>query len=418
MPKFKCITYFYKEISRGRIAIDAYINGLKGKRITYHNGSKNVLIIFQQVFGDAVVFSRVLKSYTELYSKEDNYTITFIARPSVISFMRETVPMDDSIIVQPVDFKRLVEDYKYYKETVNKYRDYAEVIIVPGSSLSAEILSCACNADRKIGLVRSVPVKKPLIHALFYRLAYTEPVVPAKEDMMLQRHRILLNYLGLKNYKATVPVLLHKERVVEDEHYAVCCPGSSVMEKCWPGDRFGKVIDYIIENFGFRVHLCGGKDEIQFEKAIFNQVKNPQMIISHIGKTDFSDWSAIVQHADLVIGNDSATMHLAAAARVPAVCIAGVYDKYQFFPYKVDILEEGDRLPVAVYKDMPCEWCRTRGYNAGYGNKKCKNRINKGQCASCIDKISVEEVIKAINQIMESNECENDEETKQRENAI
>lgn len=92
----------------------------------------------------------------------------------------------------------------------------------------------------------------------------------------------------------------------------------------------------------------------------------------------------------MVIDNDSATLHIAAAHRVKAICIAGIYDKFQFFPYLVDELDEGDRLPETVYVDMPCAYCRTKGYFAGYGNEACKKEIEQKKCALCIDAISVE----------------------------
>ena len=101
----------------------------------------------------------------------------------------------------------------------------------------------------------------------------------------------------------------------------------------------------------------------------------------------------------MVIGNDSATLHIAAAHRVKAICIAGIYDKFQFFPYLVDELDEGDRLPETVYVDMPCAYCRTKGYFAGYGNPKCRKAIKTGKCSLCIDEITVEMVISKIDKI-------------------
>lgn len=243
--------------------------------------------------------------------------------------------------------------------------------------------------------------------AHFYRAAYTEIVHPDKEDMMLQRHRKLINYLwGLQGkkgeYRAALPQLLKKERMVK-EKYAVICPGSSRREKCWPIERFAEVADYVIEKFGLEIHLCGGANEKKFAEQMLEGMKNGDKVVNHIGKISFSDWSAIIQHADFVVGNDSATMHLAAAGRVPSVCIAGVYDKYQFFPYKVDV--GGDKLPVTIFKDMPCEWCRTSGYNAGVGNKECRKRIVEGYSALCIAGIETSRVEEAIGQILRKGSC-------------
>ena len=98
----------------------------------------------------------------------------------------------------------------------------------------------------------------------------------------------------------------------------------------------------------------------------------------------------------MVIDNDSATLHIAAAHRVKAICIAGIYDKFQFFPYLVDELDEGDRLPETVYVDMPCAYCRTKGYFAGYGNTTCYHSVKAGKCTLCIDAITISDVIERI----------------------
>ena len=385
------------QINRALIATNAFFRGRKNGAID----NKTILIVFQQIFGDAIVIQNSLEAYTNIFPINEGYKIVFLARPSVLAFMRDTLPLPEDINFEAVDFKKFLEDYGYYKEIVKGYHNLAGTVIVPGTSLSAEIFTSSMNAKRKVGLIRSIDVTRPWVMAYFYKKAYTETVRPEKEDMMLQRHRRLLNYLGDKEYRAQLPELLEMDSVI-DGQYAVMCPGSSRAEKCWPIERFAKIADYLIEKCGITIHLCGGADEKDFEDKLLLHLnpQNKKMVVSHIGKTSFSDWSAIVQNAKIVIGNDSATMHLAAAARVPSVCIAGVYDKYQFFPYKVDKIEHCDRLPVTMFKDMPCEWCRTIGYDAGFGNEDCKKRIDTGLCSTCIDLITVDEVKIAIDNLL------------------
>lgn len=366
-----------------------------------NSGKKKILIVFQQIFGDSIVIADSLKEYTKIYPIQDGYEVVLLARPSVLAFMKENLCLPSDIQYRSLDFKKYLEDYTYFRLCNKEFYDKVCTIIVPGTSLSAEIFAASCNVERKVGLVRSSDVKGGFVTTLFSKIAYTETVRPNKEDMMLQRHRLLLNYLGATEYKAKLPVLLPKDKVIDEQRYCVLCPGSSKMEKCWPTERFAKVADYIVENYDMNVHLCGGQEEAVFEKLICSRMRHPERVVSHIGKTSFSDWSSIVQHADLVVGNDSATMHLAAASRRKAICIAGVYDKYQFFPYKVDVLEKGDRLPNTVIKDMPCEWCRTIGYDAGFGNAECKKRINADKCALCIDAITVQDVINQVKLEME-----------------
>lgn len=385
-----------RTINRFRICLSA----MAKNKSTPCTTNKNIIIVFQQIFGDSVVIQDSLFGYTRVFPASEGYHVIFLARPSVLKFMKDNLVLPEEIEYEDVDFKRFLEDYHYFTQIVNKYMNSASTLIVPGTSFSAEVFSTANNAARKIGLVRCTEVTHPFIFKLFYNLAYTKKVRPEKDEMMLQRHRRLLNYLGDKEFQAKLPTAINQERIIKEQRYFVMCPGSSKMEKCWPIDRFAEVADYLIDTYKVNVHLCGGPDEKHFEEEIKALVKHKSKIVSHVGSTTFTEWSSIVQYADLVIGNDSATMHLAAAHRRKAICIAGVYDKYQFFPYKVDMLDDGDRLPITVLKDMPCEYCRTIGYDAGYGNSECAKRIKNNQCALCIDAITVDEVIENIDKLM------------------
>ncbi len=386
-------------INRALIAIDALFTNLLNK-FKRNNNNKEILIVFQQVFGDSIILSNSIERYTNIFPRKEGYKITLVARSYIINFINEVLPQIEKIQKEPIDFKRFLEDYPYYRKIKNRYSSDYGIVIVPGTSLSGEILASICTARRRIGLVRSYPIKWPLVMRIFSNLAYTEKVVPSKKLMMLQRHRLLLNYLGDRSYQASLPKLLPQDKVIKDDKYCVICPGASSYVKCWPIERYAAIVDYIIEKYNYTIYLCGGTDEKKYEEKLIQLVKNKKAIISFIGKSNFKEWSSIVQYASLVLGNDSATMHLAAASRRRAICIAGVYDKFQFFPYKVDYLKENDRLPITVFHDKKCAWCRTVGYFAGYGNKICKKQIDSGKCALCIDEISIKEVKSAIDNIM------------------
>lgn len=394
-------------INRIFIAIFAIMCNIRNRiwvQASSHN-QKDILIVFQQLFGDAILISNSLFSYTKLFPKEKGYRIILLGRPSVVDFMQSVLPIPDDITLKKLDFKRFVNDFKYFRMVVKEYGASTSITIVPGTSLSAELFCTACNSKRRIGLVQSIPRKWPPKMVLFLKTAYTEMVRPPKEFMVLQRHRLLLNSLGLDSYKARLPRLLPQPKIIDGDPYCVVCPGASVMEKCWPTDRFIAIIDYIIERFHYDIHLCGGMEEAEFGRAILANARYPGHVINRIGNTTFAEWSAIVQHAELVIGNDSATVHLAAASRRLAICITGVYDKFQFFPYRVDVLEKEDVLPISILYDMPCASCRTRGYYSGYKNPQCKTAIQEHKAALCIDAITVEAVKEKIDQLLLKDGC-------------
>ena len=313
--------------------------------------------------------------------------------------MEDTADIPEGITIKTVDFKKLVNDYKYYREVKKIYRDFADVSIVTGASLSANLLSTTLNCKERHGLISCYRTKSPLQMALFERLAFTDAFMPPVGSMMIQRHRMMLNHLGLDKYKGRLSSLKEQKRII-DGGYCVICPGASTPVKRWPIDRFAAIADWIIETYNMDVHLCGGAPEKEDSEKLIELSRHKERIHDHVGATTFAEWSSIVQHANLVVGNDSATLHIAAATHRKCICITGIYDKYMFFPYKVDELSDGEWLPTTVIVDMPCAYCRTKGYFAGSGNKECKLAINQGKCALCIDKISIDEVKTSIQDCM------------------
>ena len=384
-------------ISKALIACESLIHGMTYK--SRPTNGKRVIIAAHQAFGDAIVLSDSLKEYMKIFPKEQGYDVKILARPSVIEFMRALIPYADECHFEPVEFRNYIEDYSYYREISSRYRNEADILIVPVTSPGAEIFSCSLNAPRKIASVRAAVIKTSIIMRLLTKYAYTERIRPNNNEMALQRHRQLIHYLGDKTFKARLPRLRSYPRVINEERYCVISAGATESSRWWPVDRFAEIIDYVNSELDMNVHLCGGTDEITIAAKLHAMVKHPERVINHTGKTNFQEWSSIVEHSDLFIGNDSGTAHLAAAHRVRTVCIIGDYE-FVIFPYKVDVLDPGDRLPLCVWKKMKCENCRYTGYYTGSNNPECMKRIREGKCALCIDAVKVEDVKEAIMKVM------------------
>ena len=98
--------------NKALIASDALIRAALRRRKTpeSHGTSRKVLVILQQVFGDAVVISGSLKEYPKIFA---GYDVVFVARPSVIKFLKDVMPSADDLHFEAVDFKRFIEDYGY-----------------------------------------------------------------------------------------------------------------------------------------------------------------------------------------------------------------------------------------------------------------------------------------------------------------
>ncbi len=359
--------------------------------------NKNVIIIFQQIFGDSVFLVPMLKGFEELYPKSLGYKVTLICRPAIADFLRDVALIPSGICIETLDYTKYLYNLSYFKTITKRYRFSTGISIVPGTSISAEIFSSTLCSKERYGQMPFVRRTHPWLMALFQRIAYNKAVVADEGTTTILQKQKLMKYLGLPNYEAKLTRLKPQERMIKGK-YCVVCPGTSMTMKMWPIDRFVNVIDYIVDKFNIDIYLCGGKGEEHFGNIIKERAKHPQRIYNMIGVTSYKEWASIIEYSLLVFGNDSATVHIGVGYQKPVICINGLYEKGIMYPYQVEELEEDEKLPVIISLDKyPCEYCRTKGYFAGYGNSKCLTAIKAGKCALCIEEISAERVKEAIN---------------------
>lgn len=358
--------------------------------------NKNVIIIFQQIFGDSVFLVPMLKGLVELYPKSLGYNVTLICRSAIADFLRDVAFIPSDIYIETLDFKKYLYNFSYFKKITKKYRFSTGISIVPGTSISAELFSSTLCSKERFGQIPFVRRTHPLLMVLFQRIAYNKEVVADEGTTTILQKQKLMKYLGLPNYMAKLTRLKPQERII-NEKYCVVCPGTSMTMKMWPVNRFVSVIDYIVDKFDIETYLCGGKGEEYLGDLIKEKAKCPNRIHNMIGVTSYKEWASIIEYSMFVFGNDSATVHIGVGYQKPVICINGLYEKELMYPYQVEVLENDEKLPTIIsLKSKTCEYCRTKGYTAGYGNLECQAAIKAGKCALCIEEISVETVKKAI----------------------
>ena len=97
------------------------------------------------------------------------------------------------------------------------------------------------------------------------------------------------------------------------------------------------------------------------------------------GQTTLRELGSISKSSDLFIGLDSAPMHIAAAVGTPVIALFGPSVDYQWHPWceKFILLKEN-------------EGCNPNGPNGCVVTKRCL----------CLEKISVEMVLKSVNKFL------------------
>ncbi len=141
--------------------------------------------------------------------------------------------------------------------------------------------------------------------------------------------------------------------------------------KRWFPDRFAKLADELSKRYEARVVVFGSGEE----KGIANSIVNLTEIkpVNLAGQTNLRQLAALISKCVLFITNDTGTMHVAAAVKIPVVAIFGSTDPVRTGPWG-----EGH---IIVREEVPCSPCL---------EKECP----RGDYL-CFEKIRVEDVLKA-----------------------
>ncbi|HEU0169212.1 MAG TPA: glycosyltransferase family 9 protein [Chloroflexota bacterium] len=149
-------------------------------------------------------------------------------------------------------------------------------------------------------------------------------------------------------------------------------PGMHLVSKRWLPERFAAVASALAASDGLRPVLVGGPDDVPVCSAVEWLAKAP--VVNLCGHTSFQEMGAVIQAAELFVGNDSAPLHLAAAVGTPHVGIYGPSDPVRHRP-----LGAGEVVAAPISRKL---------YEAGFAD------------VDCIGQVSVDDVLAACRRVL------------------
>jgi len=128
-----------------------------------------------------------------------------------------------------------------------------------------------------------------------------------------------------------------------DGRFVVVHPGTARDEKYWPAERWAAVIDHLEGERGLRVLLTGSPDRREQDHLAKVKENLSSAVTDVSGKVDLVGLTELLRRADLVLGVDSAAMHLAALFERPEIALFGPTNPFHWRPLhpKAQILLAG-----------------------------------------------------------------------------
>jgi heptosyltransferase-2 len=182
-----------------------------------------------------------------------------------------------------------------------------------------------------------------------------------------------------------VTLALRRVNIDSSRPLVLMHPGGKlhVNSRRWPAEYFARVCKFLSDEEGFQIVLTGDQDDVEVCEKIAHAA-GPK-VKSIAGRLSFAETAALLSLSQLFITNDTSTLHLADAVRVPRVIsIFGPTDPEQLVPR--------NERHIVFRSKLSCAPCMGGLIDAG--TERCWRDVKE----ECLSEISPEQVIGVVRQ--------------------
>lgn len=332
------------------------------------NDPARVLVIQTAYLGDLVLTTPLLKA---VKARWPACRVAALVIPETAAALAH-LDFVDEIIIHDKRHGGLREFFSTIKKA---HGGRFDVVLSPHRSARSAALAFATRAAVRVGFRESaVP------WAFTHRVRRPEDVHEAERILALGA---VIGIIGASARPALAVTPAERARataLARTGRYAVVSPASVWPTKRWTAAGFARVCEWFADE-GLGVVLTGAPGEEEITAAVAAEARAPVRDLG--GKVDVRTLLALIAQAAVVVANDSAPVHIAAAFDVPTVAIFGATVPAQGFA------PLATRRAVAEVAGLPCRPC------GPHGGKRCPKKHFR-----CMNDLSAAAVIAKIETVM------------------
>jgi lipopolysaccharide heptosyltransferase II len=328
---------------------------------------KTILIVSSTAIGDTLMSTPAIRAVRERYPEAK-----IIAHFNIKNMeLFENNPHIDGIIPYYGGWKRLFKTVKEFRK-----HKFDVALILHGNEPQATPMAYLGGAK----FILKVPIPKKFGFLLSNKInGFDNPWNHHAIDVRLKTasfidckttNKEMLLFINKEEHEKIQKML--KNLDIGNEKKLICFQvGAANKFKIWPEEKFIELGKKLTEYDGnIIIFILGSKEEKIFCDTIAKKIGENS--ISLAGLLSLKELGALIELTDLLVTNDTGTMHIAIALKTKTISLFCPTYSWGVGPIQ-DL-----HLHKIIQKDRPCNPCLT---------KKCKNPF-------CMNLIEVEEVFK------------------------
>lgn len=364
-----------------------------------------ILIMSGGHMGDALTGAQGIGALLEHYAREGK-TVHFACASSLWAGYKMVLDLSKTVNTNN-DYKGFLQ-FKSTIETLQKY-SYDQVIIIQFRGGMLSLLACL-SAKRKTiikyqNFNNSIGEK---VRDIAMNMLADEVIEYPYDMKERQRVQEWVKRLGAESYRTGISYIDKQcDYQCPFINYITISVDSSCMSRRWPTKKFIALIKRILDRFDHDVILTGSNLPEEQIRSFEEAFRDCERVKNMVGKMSLQEWVELLRGAKFHIGVDSGSIHVAASVGTQAFCLAGQWDGARIFPYEIEEQTENTVDPICIYRSdvepdrLACRYCAAKR-EYGWGDEECLARCRAGEPCLCLERIEVEDVMRAIEQAREA----------------
>ncbi|NOY77689.1 MAG: glycosyltransferase family 9 protein [Calditrichaeota bacterium] len=299
-----------------------------------------ILVIRQHdQLGDFLLSTPVLRALRDRFPQAE---ISLLVRSYQEPVARNNRNLNDILVFQEVGYRWRPKSLWSFLRKLRSGFDLVVVLNTVSHSNTSDVLAWLTGARYILG---SSHLRFPgTSRNFFYNLE-----VPYQDDGKHQsvKNLEIVSYLNVSttNFREEITLLpeeqawarryLKKLKFTFDRPILGIHPGAGKIENRWPVEKFAETAERFGRKHGAQIAIFHGPSEKALADRLLKEVTVPAKIISDLTLREFA---AVISQADLFLGNDTGTTHVAAAVGTPLVVIFGPTDPNQWKPWGAEFV--------------------------------------------------------------------------------
>ncbi len=277
----------------------------------------NILIIRTDRIGDVVLTTPVIKALRKAYPLSK---ISLLVSPSTKDLVSENPYLDEVLVDDRkskhkggVGFLQLARDLRQ--------RQFDVVFVLHTKrryNLAAFLAGIPCRIgykNEKLGNLLTNPIKDIRHLGKKHEAQFCLDVL---KEVGIQNDQLDFYISSESEAEKWASEWLTAQGLTCGEIIAIHA-GSSDIAKCWPAEKFAKLIDDLQQRYYLKIILIGSPDTMEQSNKIKELAVNKPLDLT--GQTTLAQSVSILRRCRLLISNDSGPVHIAAAVGINVISL-------------------------------------------------------------------------------------------------